>query len=52
MPGIGRPHSASPLCSIERDRIETDILAPESVLESDRQIIRGSIQVRRRFVLT
>jgi hypothetical protein len=52
MPGVGSPHSASPFCPIKRNRIEADILAPESVLESHRQIIRGSIELRRRFVQT
>ena len=47
-----KPHSTRALCFIERDRIETDILAPERVLESGRQIIRCSIEFGRRFMLT
>ena len=52
MTGIGSPHPTSALCSVERNRIETHILAPERLLESDRQIIRCSIEFRRRFMLT
>jgi hypothetical protein len=47
-----KPHSTRSPCFVERDRIETDILAPERVLESGRQIVRCSIECHCRFMLT